>query len=77
MAAIVRAVDGVRGIPAGFPILLDHKIAIIESAFAFLLELATVPGRSHSPESLRTYAEHLHDWFDSLAQSDADWREGS
>jgi site-specific recombinase XerD len=32
---------------------------------------------SHSQESLRTYAEHLHDWFDSLEQSDADWREAS
>jgi site-specific recombinase XerD len=77
MAAIVRAVDGVPGIPAGFPILLDDGMAIIESAFVFLLELATVPGRSHSPETLRTYAEHLHDWFDSLEQSDVDWREAS
>jgi site-specific recombinase XerD len=77
MAAIVRTVDGMSGIPAGFPILLDDKMAIIESAFAFLLELATVLGRSHSPETLRTYAEHLHDWFDSLEQSDVDWREAS
>lgn len=74
MAKIVRAVDGVSGIPAGFPILLDDGMTIIEPAFAFLLELATVPGRSHSPETLRTYAEHLHDWFDSLEQSDLDWR---
>jgi site-specific recombinase XerD len=75
MAIIVRAVDGVSGIPAGFPILLDDGMAIIEPAFAFLLELATVPGRSHSPETLRTYAEHLHDWFDSLDQSAVDWRD--
>jgi integrase/recombinase XerD len=75
MATIVRAVDGVSGIPAGFPILLDDGMAIIEPAFAFLLELATVPGRSHSPETLRTYAEHLHDWFDSLDQSAVDWRD--
>jgi site-specific recombinase XerD len=77
MAIIVRAVDGVSGIPAGFPILLDDGMAIIEPAFAFLLELATVPGRSHSPETLRTYAEHLHDWFDSLDQSALDWRDAS
>jgi site-specific recombinase XerD len=74
MAVIVRAVDGVSGIPVGFPILLDDKMAIIESAFTFLLELATVPGQSHSPETLRTYAEHLHDWFDALEQSGLDWR---
>src|SRR6266481_2201533 len=77
MAVIVRAVEGVSGIPAGFPIVLDDKMVIVESAFAFLLELATVPGRSHSPETLRTYAEHLHDWFDSLEQSAVDWRETS
>ncbi len=74
MAVIVRAVDGVSGIPAGFPILLDDKMAIIESALSFLLELATIPGRSHSAETLRTYAEHLHDWFDALEQSGLDWR---
>jgi len=75
MAVIIRAVEGHAGIPASFPILLTDRMAIIEPAFAFLLELATVPGRSHSPETLRTYAEHLHDWFDSLEQSDLDWRE--
>lgn len=74
MAVIIRAVEGHAGIPAGFPILLTDRMEIIEPAIAFLLELATVPGRSHSPETLRTYAEHLHDWFDSLEQSDLDWR---
>ena len=74
MTVIIRAVEGHSGIPAGFPILLTDRMEIIEPAFAFLLELATVPGRSHSPETLRTYAEHLHDWFDSLEQSDLDWR---
>jgi integrase/recombinase XerD len=75
MAVIIRTVDGHAGIPAGFPILLTDRMVIIEPAFAFLLELVTVPGRSHSPETLRTYAEHLHDWFDSLEQSALDWRE--
>jgi hypothetical protein len=45
MAAIIRAIDGYAGIPAGFPILLSDGMAIIEPAFAFLIELATVPGR--------------------------------
>jgi hypothetical protein len=44
MAVIVRAVDGESGIPAGFPILL--MATAIESAFACLLELATVRRRS-------------------------------
>jgi hypothetical protein len=41
-------------------------MAIIEPALAYLLQLATIPGRSHAAETVRTYGEHLHDWFDSL-----------
>ncbi|VFU17571.1 putative phage integrase (plasmid) [Methylocella tundrae] len=75
MAVIIRTIDGHVGIPGGFPILLTDKMEIIEAAFVFLLELTTVPGRSHSRETLRTYAEHLHDWFDSLEQSGLNWRD--
>ncbi|WP_210183088.1 site-specific integrase [Bradyrhizobium retamae] len=49
-------------------------MSIIEPAFGYLLELSTIPGRSHATETLRTYSEHLHDWFDSLEQSGLDWR---
>lgn len=73
MVSIVRAVFGVDGIPAGFPILLNAQMSIVEPAFSYLLELATIPGRSHAAETLRTYSEHLHDWFDSLEQSGLDW----
>jgi site-specific recombinase XerD len=74
MAMIVRAAEGVPGIPDGFPILLDNHMTIIEVAFAYLIEHATVLGRSHAAETVRTYAEHLHDWFDALEQSGLDWR---
>ena len=74
MVSIVRAVEGVEGIPAGFPILLDRDMAIVESALRYLLDLAVVPGRSHAADTLRTYAEHLYDWFDTLEQSLLDWR---
>jgi site-specific recombinase XerD len=74
MVSIVRAVAGIAGIPAGFPILLDAQMSIVEPAFSYLLELSIIPGRSHSTETLRTYSEHLHDWFDSLEQSGLDWR---
>lgn len=73
MVSIVRASDGAEGIPAGFPILLDEEMAIIEPAFRYLIKLATIPGRSHAAETVRTYAEHLHDWFDTLEQSRLDW----
>jgi len=49
-------------------------MTIVEPAFSYLLELASIPGRSHAMETLRTYSEHLHDWFDSLEQSELDWR---
>ena len=73
MARIVKAVDGHAAIPANFPIIVSDDMAIIEPAFTWLLMLATVPGRSHSPETVRTYGEHLHDWFDSLEQSRIAW----
>ncbi len=74
MARIIRAVADHPGIPEGLPILLSDRMAIIEPAFAYLLELATIPGRSHAVETVRTYAEHLHDWFDSIEQSGLDWQ---
>lgn len=73
MARIVRALPGYGEIPAGLPIIVDEGLAIVEPAFAFLFELATVPGRSHATETIRTYGEHLHDWFDSLEQSGVGW----
>ncbi|TSD82396.1 transposase, partial [Mycobacterium sp. KBS0706] len=75
MARIVRAVPGYGEIPAGLPIIVDEAMAIVEPAFAFLFELATVPGRSHAVETIRTYGEHLHDWLDSLEQSGIGWRD--
>lgn len=74
MVSIIRAAPGVDGIPVGFPILLDARMTIVEPAFSYLLELSTIPGRSHATETVRTYSEHLHDWFDTLEQSGLDWR---
>ncbi len=71
---IVRALAGYPEIPFNFPILVSDTMAINEPAFAWLIELATIPGRSHSVETIRTYTEHLHDWFDALEQSGLDWR---
>lgn len=57
MATLIRAVDGYPGIPAKFPILVSERMEIIGPAFAFLIEPATIPGRSHSADTVRTYAE--------------------
>lgn len=74
MVRIIKAAMGYAAIPAGFPILVSERMAVIEPAFAWLMKLATIPGRSHAAETVRTYGEHLHDWFDSLEQSGLDWR---
>jgi integrase/recombinase XerD len=74
MARVIKAAAGYPEIPAGFPILVWEGMAIIEPAFVYLLALATISGRSHAAETVRTYGEHLHDWFDSLEQSGLDWR---
>jgi len=74
MVMTIRAVAGEANIPPGFPILLDCNMAIIEPAFVWLMEHATLYGRSHATETVRTYAEHLHDWFDTLEQSELDWQ---
>ena len=75
MVSIIRAIAGEPGIPAGFPILFDADMAIIEPAFVWLMEHAELNGRAQASETVRTYGEHLHDWFDSLEQSGIEWRE--
>jgi integrase/recombinase XerD len=75
MASIIRASAGEQSVPAGFPILFDADMAIIEPAFLWLMEHAELSGRAHASETVRTYGEHLHDWFDSLEQSGIEWRE--
>lgn len=74
MVSVIRAVAGEPSIPAGFPILFDANMAIIEPAFAWLMEHAVIRGRSRAADTVRTYGEHLYDWFDSLEQSALDWR---
>lgn len=71
MAIIIRAAPGQPGIPTNFPILLTDEMRIVEPAFAYLLDQAEL--HAHSAETVRTYGEHLYDWFDSLEQSGLDW----
>ncbi|MGC0321056.1 hypothetical protein ABIG06_001685 [Bradyrhizobium sp. USDA 326] len=68
MAMIVRAAPGYLPILTNFPLLFSNQMQIIEPAFAYLIEQAEL--RAHSPETVRTYGEHLYDWFDALEQSD-------
>lgn len=73
MARLMRATEGSDVIPTGFPVLVTEKLEIIEPVFDYLLEIATLHGRTASPLTVKAYAEHLLDWFDSLEQSEVDW----
>lgn len=55
----------------GFPLLFTAKMELIEPAVEFLHEHAV--RRAHTPDTVRTYAEILYDWFDTLEQSGVDW----
>jgi site-specific recombinase XerD len=59
--------------PQGFPVFFTDSMEIIEPVVAFLHEHAIQ--RAHTNDTVRTYAEILFDWFDTLEQSSIAWDE--
>ena len=57
--------------PPGSPLFFSTAMQIIEPAVAFLHEHAIQ--RAHTADTVRTYAETLYDWFDTLEQSGISW----
>ncbi len=57
--------------PAGFPLLFTADLQMIEPAVAFLHEHFVQ--RAHTADTLRTYAEILYDWFETLEQNAIRW----
>ncbi len=57
--------------PSGFPLLFTKRWELIEPAVAFLHEHSIQ--RAHTEDTLRTYAEILYDWFETLEQNDIPW----
>jgi len=57
--------------PAGFPLLFTAQWQLIEPAVAFLHEHFVQ--RGHTADTLRTYAEILYDWFETLEQNAIAW----
>lgn len=57
--------------PAGFPLLFTLEMQIIEPAVAYLHEQFVQ--RAHTADTLRTYAEILYDWFETLEQNAIRW----
>jgi integrase len=59
--------------PAGFPLLFTGQWQLIEPAVAFLHEHSVQ--RAHTADTLRTYAEILYDWFETLEQNAVRWHD--
>ncbi len=59
--------------PAGFPLLFSADLELLEPTVAFLHEHAVQ--RAHTLDTLRTYAEILYDWFETLEQNRIGWGE--
>jgi integrase/recombinase XerD len=57
--------------PEGFPLLFTGDWELIEPAVAFLHEHFVQ--RAHTSDTLRTYAEVLYDWFETLEQNAIEW----
>jgi integrase len=55
----------------GFPVFFTDSMEIMEPVVAFLHEHAVQ--RAHTNDTVRTYAEVLFDWFDTLEQSSIAW----
>ena len=52
-----------------------RTLNLIEPAVAFLHEHGVE--RGHTDDTVRTYAEILYDWFDTLEQNEIDWRDAA
>lgn len=59
--------------PLGFPLLFTSEMALIEPAVQYLHEHGIQ--RAHTGDTVRTYAEILYDWFETLEQNAIEWDE--
>jgi integrase/recombinase XerD len=57
--------------PAGFPLLFTAQGLLIEPTVAFLHDHFV--RQAHTADTLRTYAEILYDWFETLEQNNIRW----
>ena len=72
-AAIAATIPLREPRPIGFPLLFSADLELIEPAIAFLHEHGVQ--RAHTTDTLRTYAEILNDWFETLEQNRIAWSE--
>ncbi|EVT82647.1 hypothetical protein Z046_32240 [Pseudomonas aeruginosa VRFPA09] len=63
-----------NGVPLpGIPFLANAGAELIESANRYLFHIAVVRGRTRSPATWRTYADHLYEFFSFLEENALFW----
>ncbi|MBA3998144.1 MAG: recombinase [Candidatus Accumulibacter sp.] len=67
-----------NGVPLpGIPFLASSKAQLVEPANQYLFYVAAVRGRTRSPATWQTYADHLYEFFSFLEENDLDWSQVS
>lgn len=63
-----------NGVPLpGIPFLASAKAQLVEPANRYLFYVAAVRGRTRSPATWQTYADHLYEFFSFLEENDLGW----
>ncbi len=64
----------VAGMPRSkVPFLCDEEMELVSPPNKYLLHVATVKGRTRSPRTWETYANHLYEFFSFLESNDLPW----
>lgn len=65
-----------HGVPMpGIPFLADSNGCLMESANDYLFHIAAVRGRTRAPNTWRTYAEHLYEFYAFLESNRIEWNQ--
>lgn len=65
-----------NGVPLpGIPFLASSKAQLVEPANRYLFYISAIRGRTRSPATWQTYADHLYEYFSFLEENDLNWRD--
>ncbi|HHX6280188.1 TPA: site-specific integrase [Pseudomonas aeruginosa] len=66
----------VAGTPKpGIPFLAYSDAVLVDPANRYLYFISCIKGRTASPSTWRTYADHLYDFFCFLEENDLSWHQ--
>lgn len=57
----------------GIPFLCDGRFELVAAPNRYLDHIAVVRGRTRSPNTWKTYGEHLYDYFSFLEANELEW----